>query len=117
MIVVVNVLRRGPAGLTGTFVVLKVDFLLFIASPKSFCEDIIHAPPPSVHADLYVAGLRPDPVDVLTAGVLAALVAVDYHWTSRPEGVLKSFHYEAGGERVREGPGDYVAGVPVQEYR
>ncbi|MPM90426.1 hypothetical protein SDC9_137547 [bioreactor metagenome] len=112
-----HVLRRRAAGFTGTLVLLQIHLLLLVAPPESFREDVVHATPPSVHADSDTFALGADPVDIEGARVLASLIAVDDPRTGDPEGVLQRLDHESRRERIRKGPRDHVPRIPVQKHR
>jgi len=111
------VLRRRAASLAGTLVLLQIHFLLLVAPPESLGEDVVHATPPSVHADGDAVAFVPNPLDIRFARVLRPLIAVDDFRAGRLEGVLQRLDHEPRRQRVRKCPRDHVAGVPVQKHR
>jgi len=93
-IIMLYVLRRRAAGFARTLVFLQIDLLLLVAPPESLREDVVHATPPSVHADGDTSALVPDPFDVEVARVLGTLITVDDSRTGDLEGFLQRLDHE-----------------------
>jgi len=90
------VLRRRAASLAGTLVLLHIHFLLLVAPPESLGEDVVHATPPSVHADDDAVAFVPNPFDVRSVRILRPLIAVDDFRAGHLEGVLQGLDHEPG---------------------
>src|SRR5208337_3524289 len=86
-------------------VALQVDLLVFHGAPESLDDDIVQAPPPSIHREFY-AELE-QRLGKLCRGKLAPLVGVDDVWDTvlgnRPFHRIRT---EGRVQRVRQLPGE-----------
>ena len=110
MIVELEVFVDPVSGLAWRIVLIEIDLFVFEASPEPFREDVVDGPAFSVHADLDVLGL--EAIQVAIAGEMAPLIAVEDDGKRR-SGPVHSLQNEWHLQRLIEGPGDHVAGIPV----
>ncbi len=111
MIVELEVFVDPVSGLTWRIVLIEIDLVVFEASPKPFREDVVDGPAFSVHAGLDVFGL--EATQVAIAGEMAPLIAVEDDGKRRSKGPVHSLQNEWHFQRLIEGLGDQVAGIPV----
>ena len=100
-------LRSGLEG-------VEIDALVLQGAPEPLDEDIVHPPASAIHADADFGVAQHAGEGV--AGKLAALVRVeDFRLTEPGQRLLQRRDAEAGIHRVRQPPGQHLAGRPVHD--
>src|SRR5690349_19498298 len=91
---------------------MKVDLLIFDATPEPFRKDIVESAAFAVHTDPHLSCKQA--LDVLRTGEMAALVAVPDFWRCDCQRPLYSGQYEGHFQRLVEFPTDDIPRVPVE---
>lgn len=98
----------------GSAVAIRLQINIFVLhrSPQSLGKDVVHASSLSVHADLNV--FSEQDVGVITARVLATLIAIVDCRGSNLERRFESLGAKISVERVRELPADDIPAEPIK---
>jgi hypothetical protein len=113
MIVELEVLVDPVSGLPRRVVLIEINLFIFEASPESLSENVVDGPTFAIHADLDVSG--DEPLQIAIAGKVAPLITVEDDGERRPKSPIHSLQNEWHLQRLIEGPGDHVAGIPVHD--
>ena len=98
-----QVVGDAAPGLAGRSVVLQIDLFVLEGSPEPFVEDVVERSVATIHADLDLGGF--EPVDVLRAGEVVALIAVPDFRLSHPQCPLDSGQDEGHLQGMVDLPG------------
>src|SRR3972149_2981068 len=91
---------------------MQTNFLVFDGAPQSFCKNIVHGAPTSIHADFDFFALQA--FQIFLAGEVAALVAVPDFRFGLKQGVVYGSQHEIHLQGLAERPANNIARIPVQ---
>ncbi len=111
MIGELEVLVVPVSGFSRGIVLIEVDLFVLEPSAEPFREDVVNGLAFSIHTHLDAS--RDEPVQIAIAGKVAPLIAVKDDGNRRSKSPVHSQKDEGHFERLIEGPGDHVAGLPV----
>ena len=69
---------KTAAEFAGRRVIFDIDIFILYCSPEAFSENVVHATPATIHADVHLCCQKR--VNVAMSGKLAALIAVGDMW-------------------------------------
>src|SRR6266849_2833468 len=111
------IVEPAPDALLGfcpIFVRLQVHLLVFERPPKPLHEDVVHAAPLPIHADLHAVSL--EHIGEVGSGELGSLVAVEDGRSSvSVKRLLQRLDAKPYVESVRQPPGEHIPGIPIHD--
>ncbi len=110
-ILLFNVLGNGLPDFSDACVFVDVELLILETPEKPLGPGVVGGPPLSIHTYPHAMGLHQ--VQVVLAGKLAALVAVDNVRLPAHQGLLHSPDNKSGIQGVGKLPSHHQAGIPV----
>ena len=93
---------------------MQVDAFVFQGPPEPFDKDVVEEPALAIHRDTHTGSARP--VGPGKGRELRTPIGVHDLWRAEPgDGLVQRIHAEVRLQRVRDAPGQNLAGVPVHD--